>query len=95
MDSTNRRVRVTAKSRQTRVSSELDRMTSVLRWQPRFTEISDPNRHGSRELHTECGWKQGVSAAVNPGREEKHGGTANERRYDAPQKFNCLRKKDG
>src|SRR5215469_9479620 len=70
MDSTHRRVRVTARSRQTRVSSELETTTSVQRWQPRFTEIADPNRHGSQELHTECGWKQGESAAVDPDEED-------------------------
>src|SRR5579862_1321588 len=37
-----------------------------------FNRITDPNRHRSRELQTECGWKQGASAAVKSRRGARH-----------------------
>ena len=65
MDSTHRRVRVTARSRQTeRVQRELGALTSALRWQHPFYRVTGPQQAQSQELVKQCGWKQGVSAAV-------------------------------
>lgn len=51
MDSTNRRVRVTAKSRQTgRVQRELGAPTSALRWQHPIYRVTGPQQAQSQEL---------------------------------------------
>ena len=69
---------MTARSRQTgRVQRELGGPTSALRWQHPFYRVTGPQQAQSQELVKQCGWKQGVSAAVeSKTREHADGGTS-------------------
>jgi hypothetical protein len=62
---TNRRVRVTARSRRNE-GLRKETLSSIQRWQHPL-QIVNSNWHRSKSLPQECEWKQGESAVVKLG----------------------------